>query len=92
MLQNENRILQLIQTSDSLGDIATVAAAYSEKETAPSASFWVTTELIVLKNLSKLSADVAITLLRAMSATASTETVEVFDRIIGKDIDALTPS
>jgi hypothetical protein len=71
-------------------DIATIAAAYSYNK--PSACFWVTTELLVLKNLSKLSADVAITLLRAMNATASTETVEVFDRILGKDIDALTPS
>jgi hypothetical protein len=90
MLENEDKILQLMQTTDSMEDIATIVAAYSNIE--PSASFWVTTELIVLKNLSKLSVDVAITLLRALNATASTETVEVFDRIIGKDIDALTPS
>lgn len=79
-----------MQTSGGSRDIATIVSAYASTEMPD--SFWHDVETIILENAPRFTADEAITLLNAVNFTVSSETIEVFDRIIGKDIDDLSPS
>ncbi len=96
MLENANsNVISWLSNDDisSVKDLIHITNAYivrSSKVKLP-LRFFELVELTALKLSTQMSASEAVTLLNLLANEASTELIEVFDRIIGKKVDDLKP-